>query len=51
MTSAFKYRQTVPAFNIFGWDENIYVVALLPLGYPAEEPAPRKRLTLEEILL
>jgi nitroreductase len=36
---------------IFGWDEYIHVVSLLPLGYPAEEPAPRKRRTLEEILL
>ncbi len=37
--------------NIFGWDEYIHVVSLLPLGYPGEEPAPRKRWTLEEILL
>jgi nitroreductase len=37
--------------GIFGWDENIYVVALLPLGYPGETPAPRKRRALEEILL
>jgi nitroreductase len=37
--------------DIFGWDEYIHVVALLPLGYPAQEPAPRKRRTLEEILL
>ncbi len=37
--------------NIFGWDEHIHVVSLLPLGYPGEEPAPRKRRTLEEILL
>jgi nitroreductase len=37
--------------NIFAWDEHIHVVALLPLGYPAEEPPPRKRLALEEILL
>jgi len=37
--------------DIFGWDEYIHVVSLLPLGYPAEEPAPRKRRTLEEILL
>ena len=37
--------------EIFGWDEYIDVVSLLPLGYPAEEPAPRKRRTLEEILL
>lgn len=37
--------------DIFGWDENIYVVALLPLGFPAEDPGPRKRLELEELLL
>ncbi len=36
---------------IFSWDENIHVVALLPIGYPAESPPPRKRLKLEEILL
>jgi nitroreductase len=37
--------------DIFGWGENIHVVALLPLGYPDEAPAPRKRRTIEEILL
>ncbi len=37
--------------DIFGWDEYIHVVALLPIGYPAEDPPPRKRLVLEEILL
>jgi nitroreductase len=37
--------------SIFGWDECIHVVCLLPLGYPAEDPAPRERLALEEILL
>ena len=36
---------------IFSWDENIHVVALLPIGYPAESPPPRKRLKLEEILI
>ena len=36
---------------IFSWDENIHVVALLPIGYPAESPPPRKRLKIEEILL
>jgi len=29
----------------------MHVVALLPLGYPDEVPAPRKRRTVEEILL
>lgn len=37
--------------DIFGWDDNIYVVALLPVGYPGEEPAPRKRLQLEDLIL
>ncbi len=37
--------------DIFGWDDNIYVVALLPIGYPAESPEPRKRLELKDILL
>jgi len=37
--------------ELFGWNENIYIVALLPIGYPAESPSPRKRLKLEEILL
>lgn len=36
---------------IFGWDENIYVVALLPLGYPAEEPPARKRMEIKDLLL
>lgn len=37
--------------EIFGWDEHLYVVALLPIGYPAECPAPRPRLQIEDILL
>jgi nitroreductase len=37
--------------NIFGWGRNIHVVALLPVGYPAEIPAPRRRLKIEEILI
>lgn len=37
--------------ELFGWNENIHVVALLPIGYPAESPPPRKRLKPEEILL
>jgi nitroreductase len=36
---------------IFGWDDTISVVGLLPLGYPDESPAPRKRRTIEEILI
>jgi len=37
--------------RIFQWDENIIVVALLPVGYPAESPAARKRLPIEELML
>jgi nitroreductase len=37
--------------SIFGWDDTISVVALLPIGYPEESPAPRKRRTIEEIVI
>jgi len=37
--------------KIFGWDDNIYVVALLPIGFPAESPQPRIRRELEDILI
>jgi nitroreductase len=37
--------------NTFGWGRHIHVVALLPVGYPAETPAPRRRLKIEEILI
>jgi nitroreductase len=37
--------------KIFRWPENIYIVALLPIGYVAEDPAPRKRMALNELLL
>jgi nitroreductase len=36
---------------IFGWGETVSVVALLPVGYPDESPAPRKRRTVEEVLI
>jgi nitroreductase len=36
---------------IFGWEKNIHVVALLPLGYPDEAPTPRKRRAIKEIIL
>jgi nitroreductase len=35
----------------FGWNDNIYVVALLPIGYPAEYPEARKRLELNDVLI
>lgn len=37
--------------TFFGWDENIGVVALLPVGYPDENPRPRKRMPLEEMMI
>ena len=37
--------------KIFGWSENIYPVALLPVGYPLESPSPRKRNPLAELLI
>jgi nitroreductase len=37
--------------DIFGWGENVFVVALLLVGYPAESPPPRKRLKLKDILM
>jgi nitroreductase len=37
--------------ELFGWSENIHVVAIMPVGHPAETPEPRKRRTLQEILL
>ena len=37
--------------EIFNWDDDIYVVALLPIGYPDESPEQRKRLTLQEIMI
>ncbi len=37
--------------EIFGWDDNLSVVALLPLGYPAESPEPRKRLALNDLII
>lgn len=41
-----------PAVNeIFGWNDRIYTVSLLPVGFPAEDPAPRRRISLEDLLL
>ncbi len=37
--------------EIFGWDDNLFIVALLPIGYPAESPPPRKRLPVQELLI
>jgi len=37
--------------KLFAWDENMYVVALLPIGYPDEDPKPRRRKKLNEIIV
>ena len=37
--------------ELFRWNDNIYVVALISVGYPAELPKARKRLELNEILI
>lgn len=37
--------------DIFGWDDNIYAVALLPIGFPDESPGPRKRLKIDDIMI
>ncbi len=37
--------------NIFGWDENLHVVALLAVGYPGMEPRQRKKVKMEDIIL
>jgi len=37
--------------ELFGWDDNLYVVALLPVGYPDESPLPRKRLPVRELII
>lgn len=37
--------------QIFKWDDSVHVVALLPIGLPAENPEPRKRLNIEEIII
>ncbi len=37
--------------EIFGWDDTIYPVALLPLGYPAESPPDKPRVPISDLLL
>jgi len=46
-----KLIDEVAIRHLFGWDENLYPVALLPIGYPLEIPPPRKRKLLEEIII
>ncbi len=37
--------------RLFQWDDSLYTVALLPIGYPAENPALRKRMSVKSLLL
>ncbi len=37
--------------ELFGLEKTMQTIALLPIGYPAEDPAPRKRAPLESLLL
>ncbi|MCE5213589.1 MAG: nitroreductase family protein [Methanobacterium sp.] len=37
--------------KIFTWDQNTFIVALLPVGYPDESPMPRRRLKIEDIII
>nr|VFK56629.1 MAG: Nitroreductase [Candidatus Kentron sp. TUN]VFK59153.1 MAG: Nitroreductase [Candidatus Kentron sp. TUN]VFK62955.1 MAG: Nitroreductase [Candidatus Kentron sp. TUN] len=37
--------------SMFGWDDRIYTVTLLPIGYPAENPPQRKRMSVQSLLL
>jgi Nitroreductase len=37
--------------DLFGWNENLYPVALLPIGYPLEDPPPRKRRPIEDLII
>ena len=37
--------------ELFSWNDNIGVIALLPIGYPNENPKPRKRMNIEDLML
>jgi nitroreductase len=37
--------------ELFNWDDNIGVIALLPIGYPNENPKPRKRMNIEDLMI
>ncbi len=37
--------------RIFDWGDNVFVFALLPVGFPDESPAPRKRLPLDKLII
>lgn len=37
--------------ELFGWEENLYPCGLIPIGFPAENPAPRKRRPVKDFLI
>ncbi|MDQ2178018.1 nitroreductase family protein [Marinifilum sp. D714] len=37
--------------ELFGWDANLYPVAVLPIGYPDEHPKARKRMKMEDLII
>jgi len=37
--------------ELFGWENHITPLALLPIGHPDETPAPRKRRPLDELII
>ncbi|NWK55923.1 nitroreductase family protein [Verrucomicrobiaceae bacterium N1E253] len=37
--------------QLFSWDNNIYPVALIPIGIPSEQPAARKRKELHDLMI
>ena len=47
-TQRIKYGQVA---RVLGWPRHIVVLALLLVGYPDEDPPPRPRLALEDIVL
>lgn len=37
--------------TLFGWGENLYPVAMIPIGYPKEIPPSRKRQPIEDLII
>ena len=37
--------------TLFGWNDNTYPVALIPIGYPKENPSSRKRKPIKDFIL
>ncbi|MCP4755320.1 MAG: oxidoreductase [Proteobacteria bacterium] len=41
----------IKAKEILELDDDLYLIALLPVGYPAQDPKPRPRLSMEELVV